>query len=188
MKECVQEVVLSISRRSLALPAIVAVATVIIMNAVVGQEGKHPAPIGNNGQHQKITKSKTPIIQSNVLRRKSSAPKKVSILPRTKPKTVTARAKGDGIGQLLKAATSKKKTAESAKTKLLGDKKIRFVQTRLTQLGYAPGPVDGVMGEKTRDAIKKFEGARQFPVTGEISAALLDALIRKASFASLALT
>lgn len=183
---------MSIEKKHLALPAIMAVATIIVMNAVVGQDGKHPAPIGDGGQHQKITKSKTPIINSRILRRKSPAPKVAVVAPRRKPKIdrkiVKTKGIGDSIGQLLKAAGSDGKKEATARAKLLDDKKIRFVQTRLAQLGFAPGPVDGVLGEKTRDAIKKFENARHIPVSGEISRALLEALSRSASFARLALT
>ena len=35
--------------------------------------------------------------------------------------------------------------------------RITEIQTRLTELGYEPGPVDGVMGSRTRGAIEAFE-------------------------------
>ncbi len=179
---------MSIDRRIFVLPAIVTVATVIVVNAVAGQDGKHPAPIGNKGQHQRITKSKTPIFKTKILKRKSKAPKTIAIAPRNKPVANSSRAKGDGIGQLLRATARKKKSETVTRTSLLVNKKIRFVQTRLAQLGFEPGPVDGVLGQKTRDAIKKFENARKIPVTGEISRTLIEALSRSASFASLAIT
>jgi len=167
------------------LPVILAFATVIIVNAVVAQDGKHPAPIANNGPHQKITKSTTPILKNQVLKRKSSPAKTVAVTPRSKPATKPAKVQGDTIAQLLKAAAGKGKHKTSAKASLLDEKKVRFVQTRLAQFGYAPGPVDGVFGQQTRDAIKKFESDRKIPVTGEISRALIEALSRSASFASL---
>jgi len=177
--------VLSIDRRNLALPAILAVATVIIVNAVVAQDGKHPAPIANNGSHQKITKSQTPILKSKVLKRKSGPAKTVTVTPRKKPVPNAAKVPDDAIGQLLKQAAGNGKHKTPARTSLLDEKKVRFVQTRLAQFGYAPGPVDGIFGQQTRDAIKKFESDRKIPVTGEISRALIEALSRSASFASL---
>lgn len=179
---------MSIDKRNLALPAIMAVATMIVMNAVVGQDGKHPAPIGDNGQHQKISKSKTPIVKSKYLKRKSNPVKTAVVSPRTKPKNANAKSKGDGIGQLLKAVGNKEKNTTLVAAKSLEDKKVRFVQTRLAELGYSPGPVDGVFGQKTRDAIEEFENDRQIPITGEISRALIKALSRRASFASLKIT
>ena len=40
-------------------------------------------------------------------------------------------------------------------------KLIRAVQQFLIQIGLDPGPVDGVEGEKTRDAIKEFQKAHR---------------------------
>ena len=177
---------MSMDRKNLALPAIMAVATVIVLNAVVGQDGKHPAPIGKNNQQQKIAKSNTSFVKSRLLKRKSRTSPAPAITPRNKPKNLTAGSKPDGISRLLEAAAGKNKKQTAAR--LLDDKKVRFVQTRLAQLGYAPGPVDGVFGQKTREAIKKFENSRKLPVTGKISRALIDALSKNASFASIKLT
>ncbi len=171
---------MSIERRNLALPAIMAVATLIVLNAVVGQDGNHPAPLGKGASYQKITKSPPPVSSSQKLRRKSAGTKAVA--------TNTTKPKGDAIGQLLRSVEKNQTSRKIAKAELLGDKKVRFVQMRLEQLGYSPGPVDGVIGAKTREAIRKFEGDRHLPVTGDLSRPLIDALSRGASFASLKLT
>lgn len=55
------------------------------------------------------------------------------------------------------------------------EKKVRTVQTGLSELGYTPGPIDGVVGQQTVDAIKSFEADRRMKITGEIS----DRLIRE---------
>jgi hypothetical protein len=44
--------------------------------------------------------------------------------------------------------------------------KIRTVQESLKTLGYNPGPIDGVMGPKTQDAIRQFQINNNFPETG----------------------
>ncbi len=41
--------------------------------------------------------------------------------------------------------------------KSTGNAQTRAVQQRLLQLGYAPGPADGQMGKKTRNAIMRFQ-------------------------------
>lgn len=45
---------------------------------------------------------------------------------------------------------------------------VRTAQARLTILGYEPGPPDGVVGQRTRDAIRAFQADRGLPETGEI--------------------
>jgi hypothetical protein len=50
------------------------------------------------------------------------------------------------------------------------------VQTKLTQLGYYRGPVDGVIGLQTQESIRAFQRAEGQPVTGLINPALLNTL------------
>ena len=40
------------------------------------------------------------------------------------------------------------------------------IQASLTRLGYNPGPIDGVYGRRTADAISAYEYNNQLPVTG----------------------
>jgi peptidoglycan hydrolase-like protein with peptidoglycan-binding domain len=175
-------------KRNLALPAIVAVAAIITMNAVIGQDGKHPAPLGDKGQHQKASKSKTSVVNPKILNRKSTPAKAVVASPRSKPQSDSVEVNEDAIGQLLRAADGDTKKPLQTSNNTPEAKKIRFVQTRLAQLGFAPGPADGVLGQKTRDAIKKFEYSRKIPVTGKISRSLVKALSQSASFATVKLT
>lgn len=53
---------------------------------------------------------------------------------------------------------------------------IRQVQRTLAELGYEPGPIDGLYGPKTASAIREFQRASDKPVTGVISSSLLDDL------------
>ncbi len=41
------------------------------------------------------------------------------------------------------------------------------IQTLLAELGYAAGPADGLMGQRTRAAIRKFQQDKGLAVTGE---------------------
>ena len=54
---------------------------------------------------------------------------------------------------------------------------IKAVQQILTDQGYAPGAIDGVMGEGTTTAIKAFERDRGLNETGRISGKLLRKII-----------
>lgn len=46
---------------------------------------------------------------------------------------------------------------------------VGTVQEGLARLGYAPGPADGVLGDRTRDAIRQFEQDRNLPQTGTVT-------------------
>jgi hypothetical protein len=50
------------------------------------------------------------------------------------------------------------------------------VQARLAREGYDPGPIDGIIGPQTRDAIAAFQSDHGLPVTGRIENSLVNAL------------
>jgi hypothetical protein len=56
---------------------------------------------------------------------------------------------------------------------------VQLVQALLTQLGYEPGPVDGVMGKKTEAAIKAFQKNVNLPEDGKPSMELIEILYAK---------
>lgn len=53
---------------------------------------------------------------------------------------------------------------------------IAQVQTMLRQLGYSPGPIDGILGRRTRAAIRAFQRDERQPRDGRISNGLIVAL------------
>jgi len=57
--------------------------------------------------------------------------------------------------------------------KLIPDQTVREVQALLNQSGYNAGPADGLMGRKTRQAIKSFQQSRGLPADGRPSTELL---------------
>ena len=68
------------------------------------------------------------------------------------------------------------KITSSANSLVSDGKFIREVQMLLAKLGFDPGPADGVMGEKTRDAIAAFQKRAGLPVSGNVDTELMDAL------------
>src|SRR6266481_7126838 len=56
------------------------------------------------------------------------------------------------------------------------DSTVQAVQTELTQLGYYKGPVDGIFGPTTRDAVAKYQMDKQLEVTGSLSPDTLQSL------------
>ncbi|MGF1624505.1 MAG: peptidoglycan-binding protein [Alphaproteobacteria bacterium] len=57
-----------------------------------------------------------------------------------------------------------------------GGPDIRQAQEILTSLGYDPGPVDGEMGSKTRNAIQAFQNASGLTANGQLNAETMAAL------------
>jgi peptidoglycan hydrolase-like protein with peptidoglycan-binding domain len=45
---------------------------------------------------------------------------------------------------------------------------IKKVQETLRDKGYDPGPIDGVMGSQTREALRQYQKAENLPVTGHL--------------------
>jgi len=58
------------------------------------------------------------------------------------------------------------------------DLAIRQVQGILHEQGYNPGPIDGLMGQKTRAALRQFQLDHQLAETGQIDPATKAALLQ----------
>jgi Putative peptidoglycan binding domain len=56
------------------------------------------------------------------------------------------------------------------------DSTVQAVQTQLTQQGYYNGPADGIFGPTTRDAVAKYQIAKNLNVTGSLSPDMLQSL------------
>jgi len=53
---------------------------------------------------------------------------------------------------------------------------VEDVQGRLQQLGYYNGPIDGVWGDNTREAVEHFQNARHLAVSGALNQATVTAM------------
>lgn len=53
---------------------------------------------------------------------------------------------------------------------------ISRIQELLAEAGFDPGPIDGIVGPRTRAAVEGFEAAQNLPVTGSVTPGLLDLL------------
>ncbi|MBW3098645.1 peptidoglycan-binding domain-containing protein [Pseudohoeflea coraliihabitans] len=58
-----------------------------------------------------------------------------------------------------------------------GDELVARIQSGLSNIAYADIAVDGVAGERTRQAIQAFEKHYRLPVTGEANSAVLEKLL-----------
>ncbi len=53
---------------------------------------------------------------------------------------------------------------------------VADVQSRLARRGYDPGPIDGVVGAQTRDAIRAWQRDSGMAVDGRVTPALIESL------------
>jgi localization factor PodJL len=58
-------------------------------------------------------------------------------------------------------------------------KAVQNIQRILNKNGYDAGGADGVMGQKTKNAIIAFQGDNELPPTGEVDEKLVEALLAK---------
>lgn len=59
-------------------------------------------------------------------------------------------------------------------------REVHDLQSMLNRLGFDAGPVDGIMGRKTREAIRLFQEGYELPITGNYSHGLLKRVYREA--------
>ncbi|MFW2440135.1 MAG: peptidoglycan-binding domain-containing protein, partial [Arenicellales bacterium] len=65
--------------------------------------------------------------------------------------------------------TEKKQPAVTEKIQIRGNDEVKSIQNMLNNLGNDAGPSDGIMGSKTREAIKLYQQDHGLPVTGNLS-------------------
>ena len=53
---------------------------------------------------------------------------------------------------------------------------VREAQCALRDLGYDPGPIDGLFGPRTRTALAKYQTSERLPVTSDLDALTLERL------------
>ncbi len=53
---------------------------------------------------------------------------------------------------------------------------VREAQRALRDLGYHPGPIDGMFGPQTRTALEKYQLAEKLRVTGQLDAETVERL------------
>jgi len=67
------------------------------------------------------------------------------------------------------AVTEKKQPAVTEKILIRGNDEVKSIQSVLNNLGYDAGPADGIMGSKTREAIRLYQQDHDLPVTGKLN-------------------
>ncbi|HEY9055968.1 MAG TPA: efflux RND transporter periplasmic adaptor subunit [Aurantimonas sp.] len=106
--------------------------------------------------------------------------------PKTSPARTTGSVRASASPSTSKtvetAALTESSDSNSPRARSLGEEpSIQLLQQRLRALGYEPGPIDGLLGDSTREAIKKFQRDNGLAVTGEVTAKLASALFATAT-------
>lgn len=85
---------------------------------------------------------------------------------------------GGNMSKSQPSAEEKNPTIQSSQPQsaTASSEQVRDAQQQLSQRGHDPGPVDGVMGEKTRAAVKDFQQAQGMPATGQLDRQTVAAL------------
>ncbi|HSF32002.1 MAG TPA: peptidoglycan-binding protein [Candidatus Tectomicrobia bacterium] len=60
-----------------------------------------------------------------------------------------------------------------------GDWRIAQAQERLKAVGFNPGFIDGVLGPRTRDALRRYQASRGLPITGMLDDTTRQALLSR---------
>jgi len=92
------------------------------------------------------------------------------------PRSSTAPPPGDFNAQPQEGGSTGRITPEMSRDARGDFNDVARVQQALKERGYDPGPVNGVMNEQTRDALRAFQTARNLRPTGTIDAETARAL------------
>lgn len=158
----------------LGVGVVLGAVSLICLNALGYQTGRHPAPIFPKLPARSVVADKprpAPAIPES--------PRAEAARPEPARAEAPARTPRDGIGDIIRAGDPKG-AETTASMPGQGNLSIVQAQRALNTLGYGPLKVDGVIGSGTRAAIEKFERDRKLPVRGEPSPRTLRELAARA--------
>ena len=181
-------------RRTLAVGLGLALATAIILNALVFQKARHPSPFLSA---PRVSETRAPVAQDQraatasasvqavepparpanlealiretaVVRPPAAVPAGTTAVARAAPRDVTQRdsTPRDPIAELIMNGDAR----PPAPVGQTDTKRITLsAQKALAKLGYGPVKNEGRLDDSTRNAIERFEKDRKLPVTRELS-------------------
>lgn len=155
---------LSSPKDTLAILAAVAATSIILVNALFLQKGRHPSPMFD-------------ATQSFVSAKPSES---VSPMPRPRPfadpKTPEAPVARTEIAPAQTALSAPRPPAPVSAQRsdpladlIIANRRVANAQRALTEFGFGQIKPTGVAGPETRIAVERFERERRLPVTGKLS-------------------
>ena len=88
---------------------------------------------------------------------------------------------GAGGGSVQIENNSETGPLELAQASQAAIKRTRQIQMALKRRGYDPGPVDGLLGRRTSNAIRAFQADHGLAVTGMVSRTVYELLVPEAA-------
>ena len=151
----------------------------IVLNAVLLQRGRHPAPLfgsASRARQAHVPTASVPLPLRRPVERPSAEPLTIGQIAgsddaagSSRPAGTSPAHKEDGIAQLLRGGGRTQPDPANAKTSAVN---VLAAQRALQKLGYDVKP-DGHMGAATRQALDKFEHDRHLSAQGELSSKVL---------------
>jgi localization factor PodJL len=93
-----------------------------------------------------------------------------------KPADQIANGNLSSLGNWRETSLSDTSSSPARASSAVADPSIAKAQRLLRELGYQPGPADGLMGPRTRDAIRDFQSKAGLDVSGSVDEKLLNTL------------
>ena len=157
----------------LAAGFFVATAAAILLNALVWQRTRHPAPLFARATPIAPTKEPT-VAETSALAASRPQPAVIPVQTGGHPRQtrVDSSPPHDVISQLLKAPPAPPaRPSAAAAASAAPSKLVLAAQRALVKLGFVLNP-DGVAGATTRQAIERYERDHGLPVRGALSRAI----------------
>lgn len=96
--------------------------------------------------------------------------------PRRPGSNLNSSATLDGLNMTMEVAPQDERQS-SIRYRMLSREEIRRVQVFLTRIGYDTGGIDGIAGERTYNAIRRFQRAEGLGTTGVLTSAQLERIL-----------
>jgi hypothetical protein len=161
LRERVVDYALGSPKDTLAILAAVAAGSIILVNALFLQKGRHPSPMFD--------------AVPNLVSAKQAEP--VNPVPRPRP-AVEAKAPDAPVARTEASASTSvpRPPAPVGATRsdpladlIVANRRIASAQKALTDFGFGQIKPTGVAGPETKIAVERFERERRLPITGQLS-------------------
>jgi hypothetical protein len=161
LRERMVDYALSSPKDTLAILAAVAATSIILVNALFLQKGRHPSPMFD--------------AVPNLVSARQAAP--ANPMPRPRPATEAKAPEAPAARTDVPASASAPRPPVSVGAQrsdpladlIVANRRIASAQRALTEFGFGQIKPTGVAGPETKIAVERFERERRLPVTGQLS-------------------
>jgi hypothetical protein len=161
LRERMVDYALSSPKDTLAILAAVAATSIILVNALFLQKGRHPSPMFDATQSfvsARPSESVNPMPRPRPVaeaKAPEAQPARVEVAPAAaapRPPAPVATQRSDPLADLI-----------------IANRRVASAQRALTEFGFGQIKPTGVAGPETKIAVERFERERRLPITGKLS-------------------